>query len=53
MLEQAALGWSDKKAAAKKANRKNDFMALAQVLEFDVKRVPRNDTGEVDLHRPD
>lgn len=52
MLAQAALGWSEKQAAAKKEESGGTFIKPAEVMLFGVKKIPRNDTGVVDIHRP-
>lgn len=52
MLYHIALGWSEKKAIAEKIARGDDFLGLAEFAKLDFKIVPRNDGGEVDLHRP-
>jgi isoleucyl-tRNA synthetase len=52
MLSQAALGWSEREAKQKKKEKDNQFLHTAETIEFRVKRIPRNDTGEADLHRP-
>lgn len=52
MLTETALGWSERKTADKKTNNKGVFMKPATIIPFIVKRIPRSDTGEVDLHRP-
>ncbi len=52
MLNQVALGWSEKKAVVEKVSRGSDFVAPAECHKLELKIIPRNDTGEVDLHRP-
>ncbi len=52
MLSQAALGWSEKETGNKKWNNNNVFIGPAEMVEFGVKHIPRNDSGEADLHRP-
>ena len=53
MLSQAALGWSDREAMIKKTgDGTKDFVLPAEIVQFGVKKIPRNDTGQVDLHRP-
>lgn len=53
MLSQAALGWSDREAMIRKTgDGTKDFVAPAEMVFFGVKKIPRNDTGQVDLHRP-
>ena len=52
MLQQIALGWSEKLAIAEKEKKGRDFVAPAEYGKLDLKVIPRNETGEVDLHRP-
>jgi isoleucyl-tRNA synthetase len=52
MLFHAAEGWSEKRAIAEKEKRGGDFIGFAEIKKLNVKMVPRNDAGEVDLHRP-
>ncbi len=52
MLFHAAEAWSEKRAIAEKEKRGADFIGFAEIKELEVKMVPHNDTGEVDLHRP-
>jgi isoleucyl-tRNA synthetase len=52
MLAQAALGWSERVAVQKKYGADGVFIAPAGMIPFAVKKIPRNDTGVVDLHRP-
>ena len=52
MLFHAALGWNEKQAIKEKEKRGDDFMMPAEVEKIDWKIVPRDSTGEVDLHRP-
>ncbi len=52
MLSQIGFGWSEKKAIIEKEKHGRDFVAPAECRKLDLKIVPRNDSGEVDLHRP-
>jgi len=52
MISQAALGWSEKTAGSKKWGNGGLFIGPAEFVEFGVKNIPRNDSGEADLHRP-
>ena len=53
LLSQAALGWSTRVAMVNKIDDgKGDFVGPADIVSFGVKQIPRNDTGEVDIHRP-
>jgi len=55
MLFHAAEGWSEKRAVAERRERKKqgkDSIGFAEIWKLDFKIVPRNDSGEVDLHRP-
>ncbi len=56
-LFQTAEGWSEKRAIEEMEKRgakekKGAFIGFADVRELHLKTVPRNDSGEVDLHRP-
>ena len=52
MLSQAAGAWSEKRAIKEKEARGADFIGFAEIRKLDVKMISRNDTGEVDLHKP-
>ncbi len=52
MLFHTALGLSEKQATAEKEKRGDNFMAVGGVEKIEWKTVPRNDTGEIDMHRP-
>jgi isoleucyl-tRNA synthetase len=52
MLTHSAEAWSEKRAIEEKNKRAGDFIGFAEVRKLDVMAVPRNDTGEADLHRP-
>lgn len=53
MLSQIAEGWSDREAVLRKdPEGKRDFMDPAEIASLRIKKIPRNDTGAVDLHRP-
>jgi isoleucyl-tRNA synthetase len=52
MLSQIAYGWSDRVAAGKKEGNNNSFIGPAETVKVGVKVMPRNDSGEADLHRP-
>jgi len=53
MLAQAANGWTEKEATKRKWNEgRSEFIDSADIIELGVKRIPRNDTGLADLHRP-
>jgi len=52
MLMQTAEAWSEKRAIEEKEKQEGDFIGFAEVRRLDVKVVPRNDSGEADLHRP-
>ena len=52
MLFHAAEGWSEERAIEEKEKQKDDFIGFAEIRKLDLKIVPRNDGGEVDLHRP-
>jgi len=52
MLAHAASGWSEKRAIEEKNKRGGDFVNFAEIEKLDLKIVPRDETGLVDLHRP-
>jgi isoleucyl-tRNA synthetase len=52
MLFHVAEGWSEKRAIEEKSVRPDEFIDFAEIRKLDLKIVPRNETGEVDLHRP-
>ena len=47
-----AEAWSEKRAIEEKEKRAGDFIGFAEIRKLDMKAVPRNDSGEADLHRP-
>ena len=52
MLFQAAEAWSERRAIREKEAHGRNFMDFAEIRPLTVKTAPRDDTGEVDLHRP-
>lgn len=52
MLTQVAEGWDEKRTIAEKEERGVPFIDFAEVRKLNVKKIPRNDSGEVDMHRP-
>lgn len=52
MLFHTALGWNEKQAIKEKGAIDTDFIDPAEVREMEWKIVPRDGTGEIDLHRP-
>jgi isoleucyl-tRNA synthetase len=54
MLTHTAEAWSEQRAMDEKVkmDSKGDFIGFAEVRKLDLKMVPRNDSGEADLHRP-
>ena len=52
MLAEVGQGWSEERAIQEKAKRKNLFVKPAELFKVDIKILPRNDSGEIDLHRP-
>jgi isoleucyl-tRNA synthetase len=52
MLTHTAEAWSEKRAIEEKEKRAGDFIGFAEIRKLDMKAVPRNDSGEADLHRP-
>ncbi len=51
-LSQAALGWSERQTIDQKRVHKDIFIKTGEWRELSLKAVPRNEDGEVDLHRP-
>ncbi len=52
MLFHAALGWNERQAIKEKEAMGGDFIQPAEVREMEWKIIPRDGSGEVDLHRP-
>ncbi|MFH1162046.1 MAG: class I tRNA ligase family protein [Candidatus Jorgensenbacteria bacterium] len=52
MLESAMRGWTDEEAVAAKHARGGDFYRNGEMREVAFRRVPRDETGRMDLHRP-
>jgi isoleucyl-tRNA synthetase len=52
MMTHAAEAWSEKRAIEENKKLEHGFIGFAEVRRLDFKAVPRNDTGEADLHRP-
>jgi isoleucyl-tRNA synthetase len=52
MLAEITNGWSEEKAIEEKLKDKDIFVGPAELLKLDLKILPRNDGGEIDLHRP-
>jgi isoleucyl-tRNA synthetase len=52
MMTHVAEAWSEKRAIEENKNRKGAFVGFAEIKKLDLKKVPHNDTGEADLHRP-
>ncbi|MDP2599019.1 MAG: class I tRNA ligase family protein [Candidatus Liptonbacteria bacterium] len=52
MMRHVAEGWSEKRAMQEKTDRGGDFVRPAELRALDLKILPRNDEGLIDLHRP-
>lgn len=52
MISQSACGWSEEETIRGKSEHKDIFINLAEVRPLEIKNLPRNKSGEVDLHRP-
>jgi isoleucyl-tRNA synthetase len=56
MLHETAEGWSEKRAISEKEARDKKkeglFVGFAEIAPLDLKTLPRNDSGEADMHRP-
>lgn len=51
-LADAANAWSVKQSIKEKTKRGDDFIGLAGLEKIVVRNVPRDDRGELDMHRP-
>ena len=52
MLFHTAEGWTEQRAIAEKEKRGKDFIGFAEIRKLDAKMLPRNESGEIDLHKP-
>ncbi len=52
MLFTAAQAWDERKSIVEKEKYGEEYVGFAEVRKLNVKMAPRNDVGEVDLHRP-
>lgn len=52
MMADAANGWSMQESIAEKEKRGDDFAPLVGVEKIVVRNLPRNERGELDMHRP-
>jgi isoleucyl-tRNA synthetase len=52
MLTQITEAWSEKRATEEKKKDGGEFIDFAEIKKLNFKNVPRNDSGEADLHRP-
>ena len=52
MMTHIAEAWSEKHAIEEEKKCEGRFINFAEVRKLDFKAVPRNDSGEADLHRP-
>jgi isoleucyl-tRNA synthetase len=52
MMMSAALGWSEKRSIEETGKSEGHYPKTGQVRELELKIIPRDDTGLVDLHRP-
>jgi len=60
MLVEAGAGWSEKRSIAEiqqsgistKKKKEPDFIGFAEIRKLDVKKIPRNESAGVDIHRP-
>jgi isoleucyl-tRNA synthetase len=52
MLASIFAGWGNREAMEEKHRRGNDFIANAAAEEYIFRDLPRNETGEADLHKP-
>ncbi len=52
MLAQAMAGWTEKEAIEETVKRERTFIEVGDFVKADLKLGPRDETGEVNLHRP-
>jgi len=52
MLESVMRGWDEEKAVFEKQKRGKDFIKNGQAIKVELKKLPRNEYGFMDLHRP-
>jgi isoleucyl-tRNA synthetase len=57
MLFQSAEGWSQKRAIIKKeeffdSTKDGSFIYFSEIRKLDVKVLPRDESGEIDMHKP-
>lgn len=52
MLFSSGEAWSERRAISEKERLGRDFLGFAEIRRLDFQTVPRNDSGEADMHRP-
>lgn len=52
LMTDAAQGWSQEKSIEEKNTRGDDFVGFAQVSELVARNIPRDEQGNLDMHRP-
>jgi len=52
MLHDVAAGWSTEQSIAEKNRRGDDFVGLAQIEQLTMRNLPRDEGGNLDMHRP-
>lgn len=52
VLEAVMLGWTDEEAVREKHKRGPDFYRTGEAREVPFRRMPRDEAGRLDLHRP-
>ncbi|MFB6212898.1 MAG: class I tRNA ligase family protein [Candidatus Magasanikbacteria bacterium] len=52
MLETAFKGWSKETSVSEKKKRGDDFLEVGSFKQVNLKKLPRNKWGIVDVHRP-
>jgi len=52
MLESVMRGWDEEKAVIEKNKRKGDFVKTGEAIKVELRKIPRNEYGFMDLHRP-
>ncbi len=52
ILASVLEGWGNREAILEKERRGDDFISFAETEEFQFRNLPRNENGEMDVHRP-
>lgn len=52
MMEMVLNGWDEKEAIEEKKARGDDFFSFAETRELEFKKLPRDESGQADFHKP-